>query len=68
MRGKGKQKCLPTLLGSPAGLGSYRNVVLKKIKKISAILANTELCGKLYLKAELICFKVNNNLGRETTS
>lgn len=64
--GQRTHKCLSRFLGSSAGLGSYENVVLKKIKKVSALLANTELYGRLYLKAEWIFLKPNPSLGRET--
>lgn len=42
-----------TRLGRSAERSSlYANDVLKEINKVSVILANTELYGKLYLKAE----------------
>lgn len=65
--GKGHRNVCPDCWTHQLGW-THENVVLKKIKKISAVIANTELYGKLYLKVEWIFFKLNHNVGRETTS
>lgn len=38
--------------GSAQRLSLYENHNIKEIHEVSALLANTELCGKLCLKAE----------------